>query len=55
MTALPIIFECLKPVSSELAMFVLRIALIDYNSETESLNKVAEEISYFYAKYIDML
>ncbi len=36
-------------------MFVLRIALINYSDEITSLQQVSEEISFFYAKYIDML
>jgi hypothetical protein len=36
-------------------MFLLRIALINYNDESLSLHRVAEELSFFYAKYIDML
>ena len=36
-------------------MFVLRIALINFSDESLSLHQVAEEISFFYAKYIDVL
>jgi len=36
-------------------MFILRISLINFSDESLSLHQVSEEISFFYAKYIDML
>jgi len=36
-------------------MFLLRIALVNYAEEATGLHQVAEEISFYYAKYIDML
>lgn len=55
LVGLPIVNESVKPISQDLPMFLLRIALINYNDESLSLHRVAEELSFFYAKYIDML
>lgn len=51
--------EAFKPFAQEMPMFLLRLALVDYtgNSGDEGLKyqKVAEELSFFYARYIDLL
>ena len=36
-------------------MFLLRLALVDYSDEQKCLHGISEELSYFYARYIDML
>ena len=55
LTGLPILTEVLKPFEQDLPMFVLRLALVNYAEEGKYLHQVAEELSYFYARYIEVL
>ena len=45
----------MKPFVQELPMFTLRLALLDYKDEENIYANVAEELSFFYARYVDML
>lgn len=52
--SLPIVHEILKPFPQELPMFILRMATeIDYTNETKCFSGIAEELSHYYAKFID--
>ena len=55
LVGLPIVIDVIKPFPQELPMFILRLALVDYSDEKVLLNSVAEELSFFYARYVDML
>jgi hypothetical protein len=46
--------EIIKPFPQELPMFMLRMATeIDYTNEEKCFKGVAEELSHYYAKFID--
>ena len=55
LVGLPVILELTKPFAQELPMFLLRLALVDFRDEAKCLHSIAEELSFFYARYIDML
>jgi hypothetical protein len=55
LVGLPIVNEAVKPFPQELPMFILRLALVDYTDDTQAIHAVAEELSFFYARYVDML
>ena len=54
LVSVPIVHEILKPFPQELPMFMLRMASeIDYTNEMRCFQGVAEELSHYYAKFID--
>ena len=54
LVALPIVHTIIKPFPQELPMFILRLASeIDYTNETNCLRGIADELSHYYAKFID--
>jgi DNA mismatch repair protein MLH1 len=53
---LPIVVKGIKPFPQELPMFMLRLAAeVDYSSEQKCIQNVAQELSFYYARYIDFL
>ena len=55
--ALPLVLPAVRPFAQELPMFLLRLATeVDYNaSEEKFIQQVADEISFYYARYVDLL
>ena len=55
--ALPHVLQSVRPFAQELPMFILRLATeIDYSAdESQFIQQVAEEISFYYARYVDLL
>jgi hypothetical protein len=56
LTSLPIIIQGVKPFAQEMPMFLLRIASeVDFSNEIKSIQLMAEEIAFYYARYVDFL
>ena len=58
--ALPIVIPAIRPFAQELPMFLLRLATeVDYRApatdEGKFISEVADEVSFYYARYIDLL
>ena len=53
---LPALIPGLKPFPQELPMLMLRLAAdIDYSNEEKCIEGVAEELSFYYSRYVDFL
>ena len=54
LVALPVVHEIIKPFPQELPMFILRLSSeIDYTNESRCFQGISEELSHYYAKFID--
>jgi DNA mismatch repair protein MLH1 len=55
LVALPIIYEVVKPYPEELPMFMLRLACdIDFSCQNKYFHQISEELSYYYAKLVQL-
>jgi hypothetical protein len=56
LVAMPVVLKGIHVFTQELPMFLLSIATIKHQaSEQEWIRCVAEELSFYYARYVDML
>jgi hypothetical protein len=55
LVAMPVVVKGIQVFSQELPMFLLRVATVKNTSEQEWIRCVAEELSFYYARYVDML